>query len=154
MVEAMIASGILLMGVLSMTYPFTAAARNERADARGTLSVVLAQEMMEEVLCKRYADEEAGSVFGPDANDTARSLYDSYNDYNGYYEAAGNVRNFQGITCSDPLAANLSRSVAVSNVYVPGQDANLPCNFQLIRVTVWEGNVAIVSLPRLAYFVP
>jgi hypothetical protein len=152
--EALLASAILLIGVLSVTVPFASAARNERADSRQTLAVALAQEMVDEILSKRFYDSDPNSRPGPEPNETSRSLYDNYDDYNGYTEAAGSIRNFQGVACTDDLAADLSRSVAVTYVRVPGQSASDPCTFVLIQVTIRAGPKQIVTLSRLAYAYP
>ena len=148
------ASSILLIAVLSVTVPFASAARNERADSRQTLAVALAQEMMDEVLSKRFYDSDPNSRPGPEPSETGRSLFDNYDDYDGYTEAAGNVRSFQGTPCTDGLAADLSRSVSVSYVRVPGQGASDPCTYVLIQVTIWEGPRRIVALSRLAFAYP
>ena len=156
LMEALLASSILLIGVMSVTVPFASAARNERADSRQTLAVALAQEMMDEVLSKRFYDPDPNSNYhlGPEPNETSRGLYDNYDDYDGYAEAAGNIRNFQGAPCTDDLAADLSRSVSVCYVRVPGQSASEPCTFVLIQVTIWEGAKQIVTLSRLAFAYP
>ena len=156
LMEALLASAILLIGVLSVTVPFTSAARNERADSQQTLAVALAQEMMDEVLSKRFFDSEPNGNYhlGPEPNEISRGLFDNYDDYAGYAEPAGSIRNFRGEACTDDLAADLSRSVLVSYVRVPGQSVSEPCTFVLIQVTIWEGPKQIVSLSRLAYAYP
>jgi Tfp pilus assembly protein PilV len=152
--EALLASSILLTGVLSLTVPFAAGTGNDQASAKQTLAVALAQEMMDEILTRRFYDSEPNAVLGPEPNETSRAMYDSYDDYNGYTEAAGNIQTFQGVACSDPLAADLSRSVSVAYVHVPGEDPNGPCTFVLVTVKVFRGANQVVSLPRLVYFVP
>ena len=69
-------------------------------------------------------------------------------------QAAGNIRSFQGVVCSNPLAADLSRSVSVAYVHVPGQGLAEPYTFVLVTVTVSQGAKTLVSLPRLVYCKP
>ncbi len=151
--EALLASAVLLTGIVSLILPFASGARDEQADLKRTLAVALAQEMMDEVLTRQFYDSEANAACGPEPNET-RSQYDSYDDYNGYAEPAGGIRNSQGAVCADPLAADLSRSVSISYVHVPGQAAGGPCTFVLVTVTVKQGAKTVVSLPRLVYFTP
>ena len=150
LMEALLASAILLIGVLSVTVPFASGARNEQADARQTLAVALAQEMMEEILSKSFTDSEPNSRLGPEPGET-RSQFDSYDDYDGLVEPPGGIRNFQGTACADPVAADLSRSVSVSYIRVPGQSLSEPYSFVLVQVTIREGAREIVKLSRLAY---
>jgi hypothetical protein len=151
--EALLASAILLTGVVSVTVPFASGARNEMADAKQTLAVALAQEMMDEILTRRFADSEPNAAAGPEPGEV-RSQFDSYDDYDGFAEAAGNIRDFQGSVCTDPLAADLTRSVSVVYVHVPGQDLAQPCTYVLVTVAVCQGAKQVVSLPRLVYSLP
>jgi hypothetical protein len=157
--EALLASAILAAGVASLTLPFASGARNEQADAKQTLGVALAQEMMDEILSKRFQDSEPNAVCGPEPGEL-RGHFDSYDDYNGLVEPAGNIVNFRGVACADPLAADLSRSVSVAYVHVPGQAAGDPYTYVLVTVTIRQapasggGAKTVVSLPRLVYFTP
>jgi Tfp pilus assembly protein PilV len=151
--EALLASAILAIGILSVTVPFASAARNERVDAQQTLGVALAQEMLEEVLSKPFAALDANNAAGPEAGET-RSTFNSLDDYDGYDESAGNVCNVCGNPCTDPLAADLSRTVSVEYVRVPGQASTDPYTFVLIQVTIRQGSREVVRLSRLAYCLP
>ena len=151
--EAMLASAILLTAILAITLPFASAARNQFTDSRQTLAAGLAQEMMDEILSRKFYSSEPNAGWGPSQGQT-RAQFDSYSDYNGYGEGEGNVRNFRGYVCTDPLAANLSRSVSVTQAYVSGQSVTGPCTFALIKVMVWDGNMQVVELSRLAYAYP
>ena len=86
LMEALLASAILLIGILSVTVPFASAARNERADSQQTLAVGLAHEMMEEVLGKRFYDSEPNARTGPEPGETRFTTpqFDNVNDYQGY----------------------------------------------------------------------
>jgi len=151
--EALLASAILMIGILAVTVPFAPAAANERLVAQQALGAALAQEMMEEVLGKPFALLDANNAAGPEAGET-RATFNSMDDYENYAESAGNLRNFRGDLCTDPLAADLSRSVSVDYVHVPGQGVSDPYTFVVIKVTVWQRAREIVSLSRLAYFLP
>jgi MSHA pilin protein MshD len=151
--EALIASTVLAIAVTAITLPFASAAQNEQADGQMTIAVSLAQEMMEEIILKPFAAIDPNFPLGPEAGET-RSTFNSIDDYNGYFEAAGNIRDFSGAVCTDPLAAGLSRLVSVNAAHVPGQSASDPYTFVLVKVAILQGSREVACLSRLAYFKP
>ena len=154
LVEALLASAILALVIVSVTIPFTSASQNEQAGGRQTLATSLAEEMMEEILSKPFYDPNGYVTPGPDPGESSRGLYDNLDDYHGYSEAAGSIRNAAGDLCTDPLSYGLSRSVAAEYVYVSGQDTSGPPTFIRVTVTVSYRNQPVVRLVRLAYCVP
>jgi len=155
LMEALLASTLLAMGASAIVLPFTTAAQNEEADARRTLAVHLAQEMIEEILSKPFDDPQGGGAVGPEGDETSRGLYDNIDDYNGYAEgydqALNSIVGLTGQSISEPAAEYLSRHVATTYVYVAGQDSGDDPSFIRIDVTVKHKNNKMLSLTRMVY---
>lgn len=153
--EALLASTLLAMGASAIVLPFTAAAQNEEVDARRTLAVHLAQEMIEEIVSKPFNDPQGGGDVGPESGETSRDLYDNIDDYHGYADgygqATGEIVGLAGQSISDPAARYLSRHVATTYVYVAGQDSSDDPSFIRIDVTVKHKSGEMLTLTRMVY---
>lgn len=150
LLEGLIASVILSMSIIGIVVPFTAGAQNEREDGRRTLAIKLAQEMMEEVIAHSFNDGGTDLAMGHEAGEV-RGTYDSLNDYDGYTETNGQIKDSAGNVIADPAAAGMTRTVSVSYVYMAGQSHLKPANFASVVVTVAYGNVTLASVSRLVY---
>ncbi|MFP4105657.1 MAG: hypothetical protein ACLFVU_06130 [Phycisphaerae bacterium] len=153
LMEALLASSILAMAITAITMPFSAGAQNEQANARNTLAAALAQEMMEEVLSKPFADpdDEDARELGPESDEVGRSSYDNMDDYHGYVEPEGMVKDMQGQAIDSPAATGLSRRVSVSYVYVSGQSSDQEPTFVRVEVQVFYCGTETIKLTRLVY---
>jgi len=149
--EALLAAVILAMAIAAIIVPFTAGAQNEQADARRTLATSLAQEMMEEVLSRPFEDPQGSSEPGPEPEEVSRDQFDNIDDYDGYFEAVGEVVNMDGQVVDDPAAVGLSRQVSATYVYVSGQDTSEPPTFIRVKVEVHYRGQAVVTLTRLVF---
>ena len=152
LIEALLTAVVLAMAVTAILMPFNAGAQNEASDARRTLAVSLAQEMMEEILAKPFEDPQ-GHAFspGPDGDERSRASFDNVDDYHNYNEPAGQIRSFDGAVIDEPAAVNLSRHVTATYVYVNGQDVSADPSFIRVVVEVRHRGVPIVTLTRLVY---
>jgi len=150
LIEAMLASVILAMAITAIVMPFTTAVVSEADDARRTLAVNLAQEMMEEVLSKPFHDPAGVMTPGPETGEV-RATFDNIDDYNNYSESAGQIKSFDGQVITGSAAVNLSRKVTTTYVYVSGQSTSNPATFIRITVSVSYGGQTIVSLSRLVF---
>ena len=152
LIEALLASTILAMAISAILMPFTAGAMNQQVDARRTLGVSLAQEMLEEILAKPFDDPQgADSAPGPDGGESSRSRFDNIDDYHGYVEQEGGIVDFDGAVIEDPAAVGLSRHAWATYVYVDGQDVADPPTFIRVVVEIRYRNDPIVTLTRLIY---
>ena len=153
LVEALLASVVLAMAITAVTMPFTAGARNELENARRTLAVALAQEMMEEILSKPFADDvqDFARSPGPDAGEGSRTFFDNMDDYDGYEELPGSIASHDGQLFTDAAADGLSRHVSAGYVYVSGQDVSDAPSFLRVVVDVRYRGEPVVTLSRLAY---
>ena len=156
LLEALLAAVVLALAVTAILVPFNSAARNEQADARLTVAVGVAQEMMEEILAQPFEDDDPDWArhAGPDPGETQRCLFDNIDDYHGYEEPAGRITDIQGQIVEDPAASGLSRHVAAAYVYVSGQDLSEPASFVRVLVEIRYRADPIVRLTRLVYFTP
>lgn len=151
LIESLLASAILVMTITAVTMPFTAAARNAQADARRTVAVDLAQEIMEEMLSQPFADPDGTSVLGPEIGESARADFDNIDDYHGYTEPAGTITAGDGSPADDPVAGDLSRHVTAAYVFVSGQSMLGPPTFIRVQVEIRRNNLPIVTLTRMVY---
>jgi len=149
LMEALLAAVVLAMAVTAIISPFTSGVLNDQADARRTLAVSLAQEMVEEILSKPFNDPQGASAVGPDPGEQGRSEFDNVDDYDGYEEPAGAIVNFADKVVADPAALGLSRHVTARYVYVSGQDVAADPTFVRVIVEMRYKGESIVSLTRL-----
>ncbi len=144
--ETLLAAAILAMAVAAVIMPFTAGAQCTAEDARLTLSVSLAEGLMEEILSKSFTDPD-----GKETGESSRSKWDDMDDYHGYSESAGDITAYDGAAVTDPAATGLTRQAAVEGVYVAGQDTEQPPTFLRITVEVQYRGRPLATLRRLAY---
>ena len=151
LVESLLASALLAMTIAAITMPFTAAARNEQADARRTVASSLAKELMEEILAQPFDDPDGSSNPGPEAGETDRANFDNIDDYHGYSEAAGQIVDGAGNRVADAAAHGLSRAATVTYVYVSGQDMSGTPDFVRIEVEMRRDGQPLLTVTRLVY---
>ena len=151
LVESLLAAVVLAMTITAVTMPFTAAARNEQDDARRTVAMSLAQELMEEILAHPFADPQGGGGPGPEAGEAARADFDNIDDYDGYAEPAGSIVSGDGQTVSETGAHGLSRSARVTYVFVTGQAPTGPPNFVRVEVEMRHNGQPLLTVTRLVY---
>jgi len=151
LVEALLAATILAMAIFGILVPFTSGAQNQQVDAKRTMAVNLAQELMEEILAKPFYDPQGASNVGPEPGESNRGRFDNIDDYNGYSEAAGAIVNHDGSVASDPIAGGLTRDASCTYVHVSGQDQHQPATFIRVTVTVRYNGTPMVTLSRLVF---
>jgi len=154
------ASAILAMVVSAAIMPFTCGIRNQHIESRQTIAGSLAEDLMEEIILKPFEEPGDGdnnpepvSAFGPDGGESLKSSFSAIDDYDGYTESDGQIRDPTGQVITDPAVAGLSRHVTVSYVYVPGQDVTESPNFFRVVVEVQYNGLAVVTLTRLVHWI-
>lgn len=112
LLEGLIASVILTMVVVAVSQAILAG-QMQTADAlHRTRAVELAEAMMDEILRLPYDDPDGSSNPGPDGGEYARNTYDNLDDYHGFSESAGNLRDVAGMAY-ETTYDDFARSVAV-----------------------------------------
>lgn len=132
--EAMMAVVVLGIAAASVLLPFVSGATVQAEGVRRTLAAGLASDLVEQILRLPFHDPDDETSYnpGPDAGDL-----DNIDDYHGYIEAQGQVKDAAGVAFTDPKYANFSRNVTCEYVYVPPQPVESdPAKCEFIRVTV------------------
>ena len=114
LIEALIASAVLSFVVAALTQAITAGQSHTYHALHAARAVQLAEAMLEEVLSKPWADPAGGSELGPDSGETGRADFDDLDDYDGFTESAGSVRDANGSPYGE-LFQRFERSVAVTS---------------------------------------
>ncbi len=145
LVEAAIA--VALVGVTAvgaLTAAANAATRRSDVAARAESSL-LAEELAGEIADQAYEDPQVGgTVLGPDAGESSRSLFDDVDDYNGWSETG--VHDKTGAAIAG-LGA-YTRSVTVQWVLSssPGTVSGTETGVKLVTVTASRGTRASASV--------
>jgi prepilin-type N-terminal cleavage/methylation domain-containing protein len=156
LIESLLAAVVLAGAICAVTLPFSTSARNRQVEARISVAVPMAEELMEEILAQNFLDENPAFArhLGPEPGETQRGALDNVDDYDGYAEASGCVTDIEGRPEETPDAWGLSRTATVEYVYVAGQDTALPPSFARVTVQVLYDGQTVVSLTRLVYNTP
>lgn len=132
--EAMMAVMVLGIAAASVLLPFMSGAAVRADGFNRTLAARLASDLMEQILRLPFHDPNDGTSYtlGPESGD-----YDNIDDYHGYTESQGQVKDVSGAVFTDSMYANFSRNVTCEYVYVPPQPVETdPAKCEFIRVTV------------------
>ena len=144
LVEAIVS--VLIVGTLLITALNAVGAsrvgQTRLGDRRA--AALLAQQLMTEVLAGAYEDPDGTPVFGPEADETARALYDDLDDFHGWSASPPQYRDGTVI----PNRTDWQRSVTVD--YVDPNDLLAPVGsdqgVKRINVTVVRNSITLASL--------
>jgi MSHA pilin protein MshD len=148
LIEAAVSSVIVaVMLIVALNTAASARAREQKAIDRQR-GVMLAQELMSEILDKAYIDPGASPVFGPESGET-RSTYNDVDDYNGLSESP--PKNAAGTAISFPQNTRWSRSVVVQWVTSSNLNTSSATETYLkkITVTVKKNGIPVAELNAL-----
>ena len=112
MVEVLVAILILSVAVIAIMQTITSGHMHALETMDQLKAVFLAESLTEEVLAYPYLDPDGDSVLGPDNGENDRGQYDAIDDFDGYVQAVGDLRDVQG-NLLDESYQNFSRSVWV-----------------------------------------
>lgn len=147
---ATVVLGIAAAGVL---LPFVSGAAVRAEGMRRTLAAKLAGDLMEEILLKPFHDPD-GTDYSPgrDAGEIVIGDFDNVDDFHGYSEPQGQVKDSAGAVFTDLNYANFSRDVICEYVTVPPQPEQsdpAKCNFIRVTVRVYYSGQNIATINRL-----
>lgn len=108
--EVMFALLVLSFSVAALTQAVVSGQSHTYQAMHASRAIALAEAMIDEVLSKPYDDPDGDLTAGPDDGETDRSLFDCADDYDGYTEAVGAVRD-QTLTAYPELYQQFGRSV-------------------------------------------
>jgi len=150
--EAIMATVVLSIAAAGVLLPFTSGARVRAEGLRRTLAANLASDLMEQIATKPFHDPD-GSYYdynpGPDGGE---AIFDNIDDYHGYSEAEGQIRDAAGAVITDSNYAKFSRTATCEYVTVPQQPPQSEpekCNFILVTVKVQYNGLEIAIINRL-----
>jgi MSHA pilin protein MshD len=159
LLEALLAAVVLAIAITAVVMPFTIGMRTQMVEARQSLAVPLAEELMEEILLKPFEEPDDGddqaeppTAFGPDAGEVSRDRFSAIDDYHGYTDPPGTITDPAGDAIGGAAAAGLSRHVTVAYVYVTGQDPGGPPTFMRVVVQVRHESEPLITLTRLIHW--
>ena len=148
--EVLLASAILAVMVTAVTQTIVAGQAQSYNALHEQRALALGEALLEEVLAKPLDDPQGETGNGPDTDEDAadRSTFDNADDYAGYTEAAGGLRDAAGVL----YPANYQRferkvTVAAETVLVAEFEAAQEC--LRVGVTVAEPEGRSWALERL-----
>jgi prepilin-type N-terminal cleavage/methylation domain-containing protein len=138
--EAMMAVAVLGIAAASVLLPFVSGAALRTEGVNRTLAARLASDLMEQILRLPFHDPDGPAYDyhpGPDAGETGPANFDNIDDYHGYKELEGQVKDAAGAVFTDSNYKRFSRNVTCEYVYVPPQPSETdPAKCEFIRITV------------------
>jgi MSHA pilin protein MshD len=147
LLECLVASALLAFTVAALTQAVTAGQWTTLLGLRALRATALAEALMEEVLSKPYNDPNGASTAGPESGETSRSLYDNADDYHGFTETAGNLKDAAGTAYpADYQVFSRSVTAAYGSQTVTGLGSAI--SGLTISVTVTDGKGGSWSVTR------
>jgi len=127
--EAMLATVILGIAAAGVLLPFTAGASVRAEGTRRTLGAKLASDLMEQIVNTPFED--------------------IVNNYDGYSEAQGQVKDAGGTVFTSSNYAKFSRDVSCQYVYMPQESGAVAPKFIRVTIRVYYSGKEIVGINRL-----
>ncbi len=150
--EAMIATVVLGIVAAGVLLPFTSGAAVRAEGTHRTLAAKLAGDLMEEIVSRPFHDPDGASYDynpGPEAGENTFSDFDNVDDFDGYTESQGQVKDASGIVFTDLNYANFSRDVVCEYVYMPQESGDGELKFIRMIVRVYYSGREIAAISRL-----
>lgn len=143
--EALLAATVLAIVAASATLPFSAGVQQVNEAGKLDEAAALGEAMMEEILARPFFDPADRTASpGPEGGLT-RATYDNVDDFHGYSESAGNLKDFKNQNKTAGTSSSLWRSATVEYITFPGQQANDTNSFVRVTVNVYDGATAKVA---------
>ena len=147
--EAMMASTLLAIAVVGIAGPLGAACEQSRmGDERGA-ALVLARELMEEIVAKPLCDGGTTCHLGPESGETSRSKFDSADDYHLYHDSTTELKDLANQTLAYPASKVYSRDVTVEYRTSPNGASTTSGDYGLVTVSVTTPHNQVVQIWRL-----
>jgi len=137
LIEAVIATVLLGIAAASVLLPFSTGAAVQAEGTAHTLGAKIASDLMELIVSKPFHDPDGSTYYynlGPDENEPTAADFDNIDDFHGYAEAQGQVKDTNFALFTDSKYDKFSRLVTCAYVSVSPQDGTYTPNF--IRMTV------------------
>lgn len=145
--ECMLALVILPLAVTAIAYAITAGQTQSAEALRQERAAMLAEALMEEILAKPYDDPGGVNNLGPESGETTRTLFDNMDDYNGYTEAPGALKDATGALYPSDFQ-RFGRSVTCSYTSITLSGLGSTTNGLSITVKVTDRGTDVITLTR------
>jgi len=154
--EGLLAVVVLAVAVGGIMGPISASYQQTRTVSQTTTAVSMAQQLLDEILAKPFADPtDSSTTLGPEADEPNRASFDNMDDYHGYHDTtdpaqsdAMKTSSGQAITWNSTDI--YSRSVQMEYRTTPSGAATTSGDYLMITVTVTMPHGHQVSVQRLA----
>jgi prepilin-type N-terminal cleavage/methylation domain-containing protein len=127
--EALMAVVVLGIAAAGVLLPFTSGASVRAEGIRRTLAAKLASDLMEKIITMPFDQ--------------------IVDDFDGYTEPQGQLKDASGATFTDSNYANFSRDVSCECVYMPQESGAGEANFIRVTVRVYYSGREIAVINRL-----
>ncbi len=143
------ASTILALSVLAITHAVTAGQEQTHYAMHEMRAMSLAEALMEEIQDLPYNDPDGASVAGPESGESTRSQFDNCDDFHGFAETAGQVKDQSGTSYPSEFS-KFTRSVTASyaTLSLPTVGSTNGLN---VTITIGDGTGKTWTLQR---FIP
>jgi hypothetical protein len=145
----MMASTLLAIAVVGIAGPLGAASEQSRMGAERGAALILARELMEEIVAKPLCDGGTTCHLGPESGESKRSKFDSGDDYHLYHDTTSDFKNLSGDTLAFPVDSVYTRDVTVQYRTSPSGSATTSGDFALVSVSVTTPHKQVVQIWRL-----
>jgi prepilin-type N-terminal cleavage/methylation domain-containing protein len=150
--EAMLAMVVLGIAAAGVLLPFSSGAAVQAEGVRRTLSAKLAGDLMEQITTLPFHDPDGSAYYyneGPDAGEATLEDFDNIDDFDGYTELQGQVRDSNGMVFTDLNYIKFSRDASCEYVYVPQESQLHTPEYILVTVRVCYDGREIAAINRL-----
>jgi hypothetical protein len=147
--EAMMASTLLAIAVVGIAGPLGAASEQSKQGEERGAALVLARELMEEIIAKPLCDGGTTCHLGPETGETDRSKFDSADDYHLFHDTTKELKNLAGQTLGFSQDSIYTRNVTVEYRTSPTGASVSAGDFALVTVSVTTPHKQVVQIWRL-----
>lgn len=149
MAEALMASTVLAIAVVGIAGPLGASSEQSRLGNERATALVLARELMEEIVAKPLCDGGTTCHLGPESGESDRSKFDSADDYSGYHDTTTSMKTLSGVSINYDANQVYTRDVAVEyRATLNGVSASSG-DFGVVTVSVTTPHKQVVKVSRL-----
>jgi prepilin-type N-terminal cleavage/methylation domain-containing protein len=150
--EAMLAIVVLGIAAAGVLLPFSSGAAVQAEGMRRTLGAKLAGDLMEQITTLPFHDPDGSAYYyneGPDAGEATLEDFDNIDDFDGYTELQGQVKDSSGMVFTDLNYIKFDRDASCNYVYVPQESQLHTPEYILITVRVYYDGREIAAINRL-----
>jgi prepilin-type N-terminal cleavage/methylation domain-containing protein len=151
LIEAMLAVVLLSIAAAGILLPFAGGAALQAEGINKTLAASLAGDLLDQVVSKPFHDPDGSTFYnpGPESGEAVPGGFDNIDDYNGYTEAQGQLKDSVGNFYTDLNYAFFSRTVLCEYKHQIQQNGLAPECFIKVTVIVYRNGIEAARVVRL-----